>query len=133
MHGCRTHADNADLVVLELLCVILVGELLLGEDIGVADLDSTLGDLRDALAGTATLDRDLDIRVGLHELLGCSLDERLECRGADSGDAAGQTLRLARAGVCGGRAATAAGGKSETCECCSASAHSKEATTGKAL
>ena len=69
----------------------LVGlELLLGEDVGAADLDGALGDLREALAGAAGGDGDGDVDVGVHEGIGSLLDERLEGGGAGAGDGAGE-------------------------------------------
>ena len=77
----RAHAHDADLVVDEAL--ELVGlELLLGEDVGAADLDGALGDLGEALAGAAAGDGDGDVGVGVLEGVTGLLDERLEGGGA---------------------------------------------------
>ena len=71
-------AHDGDLVVLQLLGVVLVLELLLREHVGVADLHGTLGNLRDALAGAAALDGDLNAGIVVHVLLRGGLDQRLE-------------------------------------------------------
>ena len=55
----RTHADDGDLVVGDLGDVVFVLQLLLGEHVGITDLDRAFGDLRDALARAATLDGNL--------------------------------------------------------------------------
>ncbi len=88
----RAHAHDAHLVVLDLGDIVFVLELGLGEHVGVADLDSALRDLRDALAGTAALNGDLDAGVLSHELLGGCLAKRLEGGGADGRHVAGEAL-----------------------------------------
>ena len=61
----------------------LVGlELGLSEDVGVTDGDGAGGDSGQALARTVARAGDGDVRVGVHELLGSSLDESLERGGA---------------------------------------------------
>ena len=113
----RAHANDAVLVVGDLLEIGGVLHLRLGEHVGVADLHRALGDLRDALAGAATLNGDLNAGVLLHELLGSSFAEGLKCRGTDSRDGAGERLRLGlvflRVGLRVARAVRTAAGKAE--------------------
>ena len=85
------HAHDGDLVVDQILD--LVGfELGLGEDVGVTNGDGAGGDSGQALARTVTRTGDGDVGVGVHELLGSSLDESLERRGAVVGHLAGDGL-----------------------------------------
>ena len=71
----------------------LIGlELGLGEDVGVTDGDGAGGDSGQALARTVARAGDGDVRVGVHELLGSSLDESLERGGAVVGHLAGDGL-----------------------------------------
>lgn len=71
----------------------LVGlELGLGEDVGVTDGDGAGGDSGQALTRTVARTGDGDVRVGVHELLGSSLDESLERGGTVIGHLAGDGL-----------------------------------------
>ena len=71
----------------------LVGlELGLGEDVGVTDGDGAGGHSGQALARTVTRAGDGDVGVGVHELLGSSLDESLERGGTVVGHLAGDGL-----------------------------------------
>lgn len=71
----------------------LVGlELGLGEDVGVTDGDGAGGDSGQALTRTVARTGDGDVGVGVHELLGSSLDESLERGGTVIGHLAGDGL-----------------------------------------
>ena len=85
----------------------LVGlELGLGEDVGVTDGDGAGGDSGQALARTVTRTGDGDVGVGIHELLGSSLDESLERGGTVVGHLAGDGLGSSGATLVGGAGGT---------------------------
>ena len=104
----RAHADNAHAVVGNLLDVRGILDLFFSEDVGVADLDSTLDNLGDASAGATALDGDLNARVLFHEQLGGSLAKRLQRSRANSGNGAGQLGSGAALGAGSGAGSRAA-------------------------
>ena len=93
----------------------LVGlELGLGEDVGVTDSDGAGGDSGQALARTVTRARDGDVRVGIHELLGSSLDESLERGSAVVGHLARDGLGSSGAALSSGVGGVGAAATNET-------------------
>ncbi len=109
----EAHAHDGDLVVDEVLD--LVGfELGLGEDVGVTDGDGAGGNGGEALTRTVARTRDGDVGVGIHELLGSSLDESLERRGAVVGHLAGDGLGSSGATLVGGVGSACAAATNET-------------------
>ena len=111
----------------------LVGlELGLGEDVGVTDGDGAGGDSGQALARTVTRAGDGDVGVGVHELLGSSLDESLERGGAVVGHLAGDGLGSGSGatlvGGIGSVGATAAN-KAETDDAGKTTSEAEELTT----
>ena len=71
----------------------LIGlELGLGEDVGVTDSNGAGGNSGQALARTVARTGDGDVGIGIHKLLGSSLDESLERGGAVVGHLAGDGL-----------------------------------------
>lgn len=103
-----THADDADGVVLELGGVGGV-DLLLGEDVGAADLGLAVLDVGEALARSAAGDGDGHVGVLVLELVRGALDERLEGGGAGAVNGAGDGGGGIRGGgIRGGGVAAAA-------------------------
>ena len=125
-----THAHDGDLVVDEVLDLVGL-ELSLGEDVGVTDGDGTGGDSGQALARTVTRAGDGDVGIGVHELLGSSLDESLERRGAVVGHLAGDGLGSSGATLVGGvgSACATAANKTETDDAGKTTSEAEELTT----
>ena len=93
----------------------LVGlELGLGEDVGVTDGDGASGDSGQTLARTVARAGDGDVGVGIHELLGSSLDESLERGGTVVGHLAGDGLGSGGAALVGGVGCAGAATTNET-------------------
>ena len=107
------HAHDGDLVIDEVLDLIGL-ELGLGEDIGITDGDGAGGDSGQALARTVTRTGDGDVRVGIHELLGSSLDESLERGGAVVGHLARDGLGSSGAALSSGVGGVGAAATNET-------------------
>ena len=110
----------------------LVGlELGLGEDVGVTDSNGAGGNSGQALARTVARTGDGDVGIGIHKLLGSSLDESLERGGAVVGHLAGDGLGSSGAtlssGV-GGVGATAAN-EAETDDAGKTTSEAEELTT----
>ena len=110
----------------------LVGlELGLGEDVGVTNGDGAGGDSGQALARTVTRTGDGDVGVGVHELLGSSLDESLERRGAVVGHLAGDGLGSGGATLvgCVGSVRATAANEAETDDAGKTTSEAEELTT----
>ena len=105
----------------------LVGlELGLGEDVRVTDGNGAGGDGGQALARTVTRAGDGDVGVGIHELLGSGLEERLERGGAVVGHLARDGLGSSGAALVGGVGSACAAATNE------AEAHEAGKTTSEA-
>lgn len=111
----------------------LVGlELGLGEDVGVTDGDGACGDSGQTLARTVARAGNGDVRVGIHELLGSSLDESLERGGTVVGHLAGDGLGSSSGATlvggvgCAGAAAT---NETETDDAGKTTSEAEELTT----
>ena len=102
-----THAHDGDLVIDEVLDLV-------GQDVGVTDGDGAGGDSGQALARTVTRTGDGDVGVGIHELLGSSLDESLERGGTVVGHLAGDGLGSSGATLVGGFGCAGAAATNET-------------------
>ena len=93
----------------------LIGlELGLGEDVGVTDGDGAGGNSGQALARTVARTGDGDVGVGIHKLLGSSLDESLERGGAVVGYLARDGLGSSGATLVGGVGCAGAAATNET-------------------
>ena len=123
------HAHDGNLVVDEVLDLVGL-ELGLGEDVGVTDGNGASGDGGQTLARTVTRTGNGDVGVGVHELLGSSLDESLERGGAVvghlAGDGLGSSATLVGGVGCAGAAAT---NETETDDAGKTTSEAEELTT----
>ena len=105
-------------------------ELLLGEDVGVTDGDGAGGNGGQAGAGTVAGTGNGNVGVLVHELLSCSLDERLERGCSVVGHLTGKGgSGGVLSGTSGGSRGVATTGKTETGESGDATGETEELTT----